>query len=63
MLEGKNGVKIKENRVFIASETVEQILGPFPKKTKDDQSESSFHISGYALRCYDFRTGEIKNQQ
>ncbi|MCM8759477.1 MAG: trimethylamine methyltransferase family protein [Candidatus Omnitrophica bacterium] len=60
MLEGKSGVKIKENRVFITPEIVEQLLGPFPKKVEDNQIEPSFHISGYALRCYDFKTGEIK---
>lgn len=60
MLEGRNGITIKENRVFIQPETVEEIMGPFPKKKEKQQNEPSFHISGYALRCYDLKTGEIR---
>ncbi|MCX7704982.1 MAG: trimethylamine methyltransferase family protein [bacterium] len=61
MLSGKSGVKIENDRVFVSGEIVEELLGPFPKELNENrQDEPSFHISGYALRCYDFRTGEIK---
>ncbi|MCM8822956.1 MAG: trimethylamine methyltransferase family protein [Candidatus Omnitrophica bacterium] len=61
MIEGKSGIKIKDNRVFIQPQVIEELLGPFPRKTIEDDREPSFHISGYALRCYDIRTGEIRN--
>ncbi|MCM8788327.1 MAG: trimethylamine methyltransferase family protein [Candidatus Omnitrophica bacterium] len=60
MIEGTNGVKIRDNRVFIQPQVVEGLLGPFPKKQIPDNQEPSFHISGYSLRCYDIRTSEIK---
>ncbi|HOK79750.1 MAG TPA: trimethylamine methyltransferase family protein [bacterium] len=60
-VEGKRGVKIKnDTRICIAPEIVEQLIGPFPKTSHYSNDELSFHVSGYALRCYDFRTGEIK---
>jgi trimethylamine:corrinoid methyltransferase-like protein len=57
-----NGVYIREkNRVCIKPEKIEEILGPFPKNDfKDENEEIKFFVSGYSLRCYDLRTGQIK---
>ncbi|MCM8805692.1 MAG: trimethylamine methyltransferase family protein [Candidatus Omnitrophica bacterium] len=62
ILSSEKGVKIKnETRVCIVPEKVEQLLGPFPRKQNTSQdSEPKFYVSGYSLRCYDFRTGEIR---
>ncbi|MCM8825392.1 MAG: hypothetical protein NC937_04520, partial [Candidatus Omnitrophica bacterium] len=30
MIEGKSGIKIKDNRVFIQPQVIEELLGPFP---------------------------------
>ncbi|HOL50036.1 MAG TPA: trimethylamine methyltransferase family protein, partial [bacterium] len=59
---GEKGIKIKNNtRICIAPEIIEQLLGPFPKNGDNNLGDKlSFHVSGYALRCYDLRTGEIK---
>lgn len=62
ILKAEKGVKIKNSkRVCIFPERVEELLGPFPRKLKQNQpQEPEFYISGYSLRCYDFRTGEIR---
>lgn len=56
----EKGILIKDNRVFINSEKIEELFGPFPKKIKNREEEIKFFVSGYSLRCYDLYTGEIK---
>ena len=61
MLEGQPGVKIRSGtRVCVAPERVTELLGPFPRTIEETQEEPTFHVSGYALRCRDLRTGEIR---
>ncbi len=57
-----NCVYIKnKNRVCIKPEKIEEILGPFPKNNLHNENEEiKFFVSGYSLRCYDLRTGQIK---
>lgn len=55
----EKGISIKNNRVYIKDEKIEEIFGPFPKKKKEN-GEIRFYVSGYSLRCYDLYTGEIR---
>ncbi|MCM8804323.1 MAG: trimethylamine methyltransferase family protein [Candidatus Omnitrophica bacterium] len=56
----EKGIFIKDNRVFIKPEKIEELLGPFPKKKNFDEKEIKFFVSGYSLRCYDLYTGQIR---
>ncbi len=62
ILDNQPGVKIHNgNRVCVSPERVNELLGPFPRKPEFPQDKYSFSVSGYALRCFDLRTGEIKH--
>jgi trimethylamine--corrinoid protein Co-methyltransferase len=61
MLEGKKGVRIKNGtRVCVSPESVNELIGPFPKKIRKTGDKPTFNVSGYSLRCYDMRTGLIR---
>lgn len=62
MLKGEQGVTIKDTtRVCITAERVTDLLGPWPKKPPASPFKTEFFVSGYSLRCYDLRTGDIRS--
>ncbi|MCM8772594.1 MAG: trimethylamine methyltransferase family protein [Candidatus Omnitrophica bacterium] len=60
MIPQDKNIFIKNNRVYIKPEKIEELFGPFPKKQKEQNKEIKFYVSGYSLRCYDLYTGEIR---
>lgn len=61
MLQGKRGVVFRDTtRACVSAEKVAELFGPWPKPALE-HVEPGFNVSGYSLRCYDLRTGEIRS--
>lgn len=61
MLRGAKGVTFKDtDRACVSADKVTELFGPWPKPAPEPLKEPAFNVSGYSLRCYDLRTGEIR---